>query len=71
MKQYARIEEHPTLIRDMTTQAVLQTDYSIVRKHEERMSRLQKEENREKEINTIKSEITEIKAMLKQLLSNH
>ena len=67
---YAKIENHPNLIRDMNTQAILNTDRSIIRKHEERIQKLQKEEVRDKEINTLKNDITEIKTMLAQLLGH-
>ena len=65
--KYARVEEHPTLIRDMHSKAVLQTDPAIVRKHEKHMYDLQKEETRQEEINSLKTNVREIKDMLKVL----
>ena len=63
----AKILNHPTLVRDMGTQAVLSTDTMLVRKHEKRVSDLQKEETREMDIKQLKTDISEIKMLLRQL----
>jgi len=68
MRKYARIVDHENLVRDMETKAILQTDLTFVRQHEKRMQELQKEENREREINKLKEDIAEIKNLLCQLL---
>jgi hypothetical protein len=68
MQPFAKIVDHEHLIRDMSTQAVLNTDTSIVRKHEKRIIELQKEQAREVEINNIKSDLEEIKNLLFTLL---
>ncbi len=66
-RDYAKIVDHPTLIRDMGSQAVLNTDLTVVRRHEKRASDLAKEEARTHEINNLKSELAELKEMLKAL----
>jgi hypothetical protein len=69
MSKYARIVDSPSLIRDLSNQAILNTDLSIVRKHEGRQRELDKDRNREIEINNLKSELSDIKKMLQALLS--
>lgn len=69
MNQFAKIVDHKHLVRDLSTKAILNTDLSIVKKHEKHIHDLQKEEARETEINTIKSELSEIKQLLGALLS--
>jgi len=64
---YARIQDHEGLVRDMDTQAILPIDLSIPRKHEARVLALMKEEERNKEIDSIKTDVLEIKEMLKNL----
>lgn len=66
-RQYAKIMDHNHLIRDMGTQAVLNTDLTVVRKHEKRMQDIAKEEARVSEINSLKNELAELRDMLKAL----
>jgi hypothetical protein len=68
-REFAKIVDHPTLVRDMGSQAILNTDLTVVRKHEKRIQELHKEEERSREINTLKSELAELKVMLKALTS--
>lgn len=63
----AKIIDHPNLIRDMNTQAILSTDQLAVRRHEKRVSDLQKQSAREDDIFQMKNDISEIKAILRQL----
>ncbi len=64
---YAKIRNNEGLVRDMETQAILNRDLSVVRKHEARVLDLMKEENRTQEIASLKTEMAEIKEMLKGL----
>jgi cob(I)alamin adenosyltransferase len=68
-KKFAVVKDTP-YVRDMTTQAILNTDRTVIRKHEKKMADLEKEENREKELNILKNEMAEIKSLLKQLVNN-
>jgi len=63
----AKIIDKQNLVRDMNTNAVLNTDQLAVRRHEKRVADLQKESIRELDINQMKSDINEIKEMLRQL----
>lgn len=66
--QYAKVENHPSLVRDLKTNAIINTDkkslstYNKIKqnKHDEK-SRI---DNLEKELSEIKSSILEIKQLL-------
>lgn len=66
-RQFAKIMDHNNLVRDMGTQAVLNTDLTVVRKHEKRMQDIAKEEARTSEIKNLKNELAELRDMLKAL----
>lgn len=68
MRPYVKIKDHNNLIRDTRSQAILQTDPTVVRKHEKRILELQEQAARDQEINNIKTELSEIKNLLHQLL---
>ena len=70
-RQYARITDQPMLVRDMSSQAILNTDLSVVRKHEKRVNRLQKEEERSLEIINLKNELAELRQMLRDLTKKY
>jgi hypothetical protein len=69
MRTYAKIIDHKSLIRDMESQAILETDLVVVRQHEKRIKDLQKEQARDAEINNLKNDMNEIKMMLSALLN--
>jgi hypothetical protein len=69
MSQYAKVEGHPNLLRDLKTNAIINTDivsldhYTIAkRKKEEEVKRI---DNLENELSELKSSIDEIKQLLK------
>ena len=69
MNQYAKVEGHPNLLRDLNTNAIINTDsvaldhYTIAkRKKEEEVKRI---DNLENELTEIKSSIDEIKQLLR------
>jgi hypothetical protein len=64
-----KVKDHDQLAKDMTSGAILNTDISVVHAHEKRMREIQKETRREREINNIKSEISEIKKLLQVLIN--
>jgi hypothetical protein len=66
---YIKVKDHEHLVKDVRTGAILNVDQTFVTKHEQRMASIKKEERREQEINTMKSDIAEIKALLQKLIS--
>ena len=69
MGMFAKIIDHDHLVRDLSTQAILNTDKTVIKKHEIRMRELQKEQERCKEIEKLHDEISEIKSLLNQLVT--
>lgn len=74
LKQFAPVEGHTTLIRDMSSNAIISTDdaaynaYKLRRESEKRRQELiDKQKN---EIDQIKTEMIEIKTMLSQLIAD-
>ena len=63
-----RVNDHPNLVKDSHSKAVLNTDLSAVKRHEERLAKVNKELQREKEIIELKSDVYEIKDLLRSLL---
>lgn len=70
---YAKVEGHPNLIRDLRTNAIINTDkisssnYNIVKqKREEERNRIDRMEN---ELSELKSSIDNIKTLLEDLVN--
>lgn len=72
MEQYLKVEGHDNLVRDMSSKAVINT--SMVEYEEYMARRRAKEQEKEliakqaEEINNLKSDISEIKQLLHELL---
>jgi len=66
---YVRVKENESLVKDMSTSAILNTDHAAVLRHKKRMAEIEKAEQIQNEINTLKNEFGEIKQMLRELLS--
>ena len=67
---FAKVKENQNLIRDLKTKAVLSVDENAIKKHEQFMAQKRKEEKMQEEINSLKSEISEIKDLLKIIASS-
>lgn len=63
------VKENEKLVRDADNFAILNRDRSAISSHEQKMAQLRKLKLQEEEINTLKSDVSEIKDMLKQLMS--
>ncbi len=72
MKQ-SKIEGHPNLIRDMNTNAILNTNKSGYEEYLTMALAKQKEQNKvedlERNLDTIKEEINQVKSLLLELLN--
>ena len=69
MTDRARIRENPNYVKDLNSFAVLNTNKSVVAKHEQKMAELKRIKQTEEEINTLKSEVSEIKSLLSKILN--
>jgi hypothetical protein len=61
-----RVKGHPNLYRDETSGAIINCDNQSYTQY---VNSLQNRENQKKEIEQIKSDISEIKTLLKELLN--
>jgi hypothetical protein len=68
--RFVKVADHPTLIRDQSNKAILETDAVVLRKHEQRLKLLEKDKARDTELQFLRSQILEIKDLLKGLSAN-
>ena len=68
MRTYIKIKDHENLVKDPQTGAILNTDKNALVRHEMRMREIEKEKRKEEEINNLKSELSDIKALLQKLI---
>jgi hypothetical protein len=64
----ARIEGSPNFIKDERNIAVLNTNKAVIAKHEQKMAELRRNKQVDDDINNLKSEVSDIKDMLSQIL---
>ncbi len=73
-RKFKQVEGHPDLVRDTKTHAIINRNTNAYEKAKRRAAsaQAQRDEIREttREINNIKSEMTEIKTLLKELVGN-
>jgi len=65
---FYKVEGHKNLIKDSHSKAVINTDTSAMRRHQVMFENLEKERNREEELQRLRSDVNEIKDMLRMLL---
>lgn len=68
MSEKARVKENLNYVKDMTTGAILNTNKAAVSKHELKMAEIKRNKQIDDEINTLKSDVSDIKSMLSQIL---
>ena len=63
------VEDRPDLARDPVSKAILSTDIHKLQEHRKKMAMMKSLLNNKSEIEELRSEITEIKSLLKELVS--
>jgi hypothetical protein len=66
--KYAKVKNNQNFIRDMSSKAILNTDMSVVRRHEQEVAKREREEAQQQQINTLQNEISELKELIKKLI---
>jgi len=70
-RRYAKVEGHPNLLRDLSTNAIINTDKvgseQYIKTRERKQQEQEKISNMESEIEDIKSSINEIKSLLRKI----
>jgi len=74
-REYKKVEGHPDLVRDNTSHAIINRNTDAYEQARKRAAAAQKQRDEirdtTREINHLKSEIHEIKHLLKELVGNH
>ena len=68
MEKFARVKEKPEYVRDMTTQAVLNTDTNGLQAYKKRKAHAKEIESSLSDINNIKQEIQDLKTLMQRIL---
>ena len=68
MNEYIRVEDDPSLYRNIKTGAVINVNDQAYENYMRRKSKISK---KDKEIQNLKDELSEIKGLLKTLLDNN
>lgn len=68
MREKAKVKDNLNYVKDMENFAILNTNKSAVAKHQQKMAELRRAKMVEEEINSLKSEVSDIKTMLNQIL---
>ena len=68
MRDRAKVKDNLHYVKDMENFAILNTNKSAVAKHQQKMAELRRAKMVEEEINILKSEVSEMKDMLNQIL---
>lgn len=68
MTNYAKVEEHEDLIRDMHSKAILNIDNQALVEHRKKKEMMKKVINNSQKIDKIENELSEIKKMLSILI---
>jgi len=68
MRDRAKVKDNLHYVKDMENFAILNTNKSAVAKHQQKMAELRRAKMVEEEINSLKSEVSDMKNMLNQIL---
>jgi hypothetical protein len=68
MREKAKVSDNLNYVKDLNNFAILNTNKSAVAKHQQKMAELKRTKMVEEEINNLKSEVSDIKSMLNQIL---
>ena len=71
MMSYRKVKDHPELIKDEESKAVLNTDVTALDAYRKRRQQNRSVQTMCDDLNNLKSEMTEIKSMLKEIINNH
>lgn len=63
-----RVKENERLVRDSSNLAILNTDRDVLKMHERKMAKLEKDRLQQDEINNLKTDVAEIKSLMQELL---
>jgi hypothetical protein len=65
----AKVENHPDLIRDLSTQAIINTNSGAYEERLEAIAKVKLDKQQSADIDTLKKDMAEIKKLIKNLAS--
>jgi hypothetical protein len=68
--EYVKIKDSPSLIRDLHSKAILETNMNAVQRYEQQRKLFDERNNQKEEIINLKEEVSEIKQMLKIIIDS-
>lgn len=68
--KYLKVKDRPDLVRDVESKAILSTDLRALQEHREKKRLFKQLLEKTNEVDQLKNDVQEIKAMLQQLLQN-
>lgn len=69
--QFYKVTDHPNLIKDSSSKAVLNTDPGAIARHEKLLAKIQQEQKIKEDISNLQRDVGEIKSLLLQLLGKN
>lgn len=66
--KYAKVKENPDLIRDLTNQAILNTNIDALSAYKKRRQKEKEISDSLNDINTMKQDINELKTLMQRIL---
>lgn len=67
--RYVSIKDNPNLIKDLTNKAIINIDLTAPTRHLEKIAKVNKELQKEKDIDNLKHDVEEIKTSLSKILN--
>jgi len=68
MKQIAKVKENPDLVRDLSNQAVLNTNIDALTAYRKRREKAKEIDQIIGDINTMKQEMSDLKSLMQRIL---
>lgn len=68
---FYKVTDHPNLIKDSNSKAILNVDISAVARHEKLLAKVQQEQKIKEDISNLQRDVGEIKSLLLQLLGKN
>ena len=69
LKNTVQVEDHPDLVRDLSTQAIINTNTSAYERRLEQLHKIELDKQQTADIEILKKDIAEIKKLLKNIAS--
>ena len=68
MTQFAKVKENPDLVRDMNTQAILNTNVDALKAYKKRRQKERDISDSLSDINNMKQDINDLKTLMQRIL---